>query len=83
MQIINKREDWTIFEDTEDTAVLHDQAQDLFIRAIQNVSDGATASKRGISASASIQPVAFIRSYTAVSFVIHSSSRYTVGAKKS
>ncbi len=31
MQIINKREDWSIFEDTEDTAALCEQTQDLFI----------------------------------------------------
>jgi hypothetical protein len=45
MQIINKREDWSIFEDTEDTAVLYGLAQDLFIKAIQNVSDGPVASQ--------------------------------------
>jgi len=45
MQIINKREDWSIFEDTEDTAVLYGQAQDLFIKAIQNISDGPLASQ--------------------------------------
>lgn len=45
MQIINKREDWSIFEDTEDTAVLYGQAQDLFIKAIQNASDGPVASQ--------------------------------------
>ena len=45
MQIINKREDWSIFEDTEDTAVIYGQAQDLFIKAIQNVSDGPVTSQ--------------------------------------
>ncbi|MFH1370952.1 MAG: beta-galactosidase [Planctomycetota bacterium] len=45
MQIINKREDWSIFEDTEDTAVIYGQAQDLFIKAIQNTSDGPVASQ--------------------------------------
>jgi len=44
MQIIVKREDWTIFEDTEDNAVLHEQAQDLFIKAVQGISDGPAAS---------------------------------------
>jgi len=45
MQIINKREDWSIFEDAEDTAALYGQMQDLFIRAIQNISDGSVASQ--------------------------------------
>jgi len=45
MQIINKREDWSIFEDNEETAVLYGQAQDLFIKAIQNASDGPAASQ--------------------------------------
>ena len=45
MQIINKREDWTIFEDSEESAVLYEQAQDLFIKAIQSVSDGPVASQ--------------------------------------
>jgi len=45
MQIINKREDWSIFEDAEDTAVLYGQAQDLFIKAVQNIADGAVASQ--------------------------------------
>ncbi len=45
MQIINKREDWSIFEDAEDTAVLYGDIQDLFIKAIQEISDGPTASQ--------------------------------------
>ena len=45
MQIIVKREDWTIFEDTEDAAPICEQAQDLFIKAIQNISDGPAASQ--------------------------------------
>jgi hypothetical protein len=45
MQIINKREDWSIFEDAEDTAVLYGEAQDLFIKAIQGISDGPVASQ--------------------------------------
>ena len=40
MQIIIKREDWTIFEDTEESALLCGQAQELFIKAIQNIDDG-------------------------------------------
>ncbi len=45
MQIINKREDWSIFEDAEDSAALCQEAQDLFIKAIQNISDGPAASQ--------------------------------------
>jgi hypothetical protein len=45
MQIINKREDWSIFEDTEELAVVYEQAQDLFIKAIQNISNGPVASQ--------------------------------------
>lgn len=45
MQIINKREDWSIFEDNEETAALYGQAQDLFIKAIQNAADGPVASQ--------------------------------------
>ena len=45
MQIINKREDWTIFEDTEESAELCGQAQDLFIKAIQSISDGPVCSQ--------------------------------------
>lgn len=45
MQIINKREDWSIFEDPEESAVIYEQAQDLFIKAIQNTSDGPAASQ--------------------------------------
>lgn len=45
MQIVNKREDWLVFnsiEGLEDTAK---QAQDLFIQAIQNISNASLASK--------------------------------------
>jgi hypothetical protein len=45
MQIINKREDWSIFEDAEGNGVLQEQAQDLFIKAIQNISDGPACSQ--------------------------------------
>jgi hypothetical protein len=44
MQIINKREDWTIFEDSDESAALYEQVQDLFIKSIQNASDGPAAS---------------------------------------
>ena len=45
MQIINKREDWSIFEDADDTVDLYGEAQDLFIKAIQSISDGSVASR--------------------------------------
>jgi len=45
MQIINKREDWSIFEDAEDTAALYGDIQDLFIKAIQEIADGPAASQ--------------------------------------
>jgi hypothetical protein len=45
MQIVNKREDWLFLNDTEVLADLLEEAQDLFIRAIQNISMPAKASK--------------------------------------
>jgi len=45
MQIINKREDWFFFDNIEDLADLSGAAQDLFIQAVQNISDPALASK--------------------------------------
>ncbi len=45
MQIINKREDWSFFDNIEDLANLSGAAQDLFIEAIQNISEPALASK--------------------------------------
>jgi hypothetical protein len=52
MQIINKREDWSFFESLADLSVksprgenISKQAQELFIRAIQNVSDAQAASQ--------------------------------------
>ncbi len=45
MQIINKREDWSFFESTEDLTDVSKEAQDLFVQAIQNISDAPTASK--------------------------------------
>ena len=45
MQIINRREDWSIFEEASDTTDLCSQSQDLFIQAIQNISDGPVASQ--------------------------------------
>ncbi len=45
MQIINKREDWAFFEGIEGLGDVSKEAQDLFIQAIQNMSDASTASK--------------------------------------
>jgi hypothetical protein len=45
MQIINKREDWSIFEDAEDTAALYGDIQDLFIKAIQGIDNAPVASQ--------------------------------------
>lgn len=45
MQIINKREDWFFFDNIEDLADLSRAAQDLFIQAIQNISEPALASE--------------------------------------
>ncbi len=45
MQIVNKREDWSFFNNVQGLAELSEEAQDLFIRAIQNISEPSTASK--------------------------------------
>src|SRR4030042_763514 len=45
MQIINKREDWSFFNPLEDLADFSKEAQDLFIQAVQNISDAPLASK--------------------------------------
>jgi hypothetical protein len=45
MQIVNKREDWLFFNTIEGLADLLRQAQDLFVRAIQNISVPSKASK--------------------------------------
>lgn len=45
MQIINKREDWSFFDSVEGLADISKEAQDLFIQAIQNISDAPLASK--------------------------------------
>lgn len=46
MQIVNKREDWLFLNSVEGLADLLKEAQDLFIRAIQDISMPAEASKR-------------------------------------
>jgi len=45
MQIINKREDWSFFNQLEDLTDFSKEAQDLFIQAIQKISDASLASK--------------------------------------
>jgi len=45
MQIVNKREDWLFFNNVQGLAELSEEAQDLFIRAIQNISEPSMASK--------------------------------------
>jgi GH35 family endo-1,4-beta-xylanase len=45
MQIINKREDWSFFNPLEDLEDSYKEAQELFIKAIQNISDAPLASK--------------------------------------
>ena len=45
MQIINKREDWAFLDQLEDLADFSKEAQDLFIQAVQNISDAPLASK--------------------------------------
>jgi len=45
MQIINKREDWSFFDGFEGLEDICKEAQNLFIRAIQNISDKSKASK--------------------------------------
>jgi hypothetical protein len=45
MQIINKREDWLFLNNTEVLEDLLNEAQDLFIKAVQNISTPSQASK--------------------------------------
>jgi len=45
MQIMNKREEWALFSDDNRLAGVFKQAQDLFINAIQNLSDELKAAK--------------------------------------
>jgi hypothetical protein len=45
MQITNKREDWSFFDAVEGMEEISKEAQDLFIRAIQNIQDPPTASR--------------------------------------
>jgi len=45
MQIINKREDWSFFDAVVGLEDISKQVQDLFIQAIQEISDAPTASQ--------------------------------------
>jgi hypothetical protein len=45
MQTIIKREDWSIFEDSDVLAALYAEAQDSFVKAIQNTADGPVAAQ--------------------------------------
>ena len=45
MQIINKREDWSFFDNVEGLVDISDKARDLLVRAVQNISDAPLASK--------------------------------------
>ena len=45
MQIVNKREDWLFFNSIKGLEDISKQAQDLFIQAIQNISEPSVASK--------------------------------------
>jgi hypothetical protein len=45
MQTINKREDWLLFDNIEGLGDISKKAHDLFIRAVQNISDAPLASK--------------------------------------
>jgi len=45
MQIINKREEWSFFEGIDGSADSSKQARDLFIQAVQNISDAPLASR--------------------------------------
>jgi hypothetical protein len=45
MQIINKREDWSFFDQLEGLENISNQAQKLFIQAIQNIKNPPLASK--------------------------------------
>lgn len=45
MQIINKREDWSFFNPLDGLEDFSKEAQDLFVQAVQNISDAPFASK--------------------------------------
>lgn len=45
MQIINKQEDWSFFDGAEDLEDISKEARNLFIQAVQNISDISAASR--------------------------------------
>jgi GH35 family endo-1,4-beta-xylanase len=45
MQIMNKKEEWALFNEVDKQAKVFKEAQDLFIQAIQNLSDEPQAAK--------------------------------------
>ena len=45
MQIVSKQEDWSFFEEIKEFEKIYSQAQQLFIKAVQNISDPPTAAK--------------------------------------
>lgn len=45
MQITNRREDWSFFDDLEGLEVIAKESQDLFVQAIQCIRDPAAAAK--------------------------------------
>ena len=45
MQIVNKREDWLFFNNIDGLGDVCEEGQDLFIKAIQNISDVSQSSK--------------------------------------
>ena len=45
MQIISKQEDWGFFNNVEELEEVCEEARDLFVQAIQNISDPGVASK--------------------------------------
>jgi len=47
MQIVDKREDWSFFESTKGLADIAKEAQNLFVQAIQNISDAPLGYKLG------------------------------------
>jgi hypothetical protein len=45
MQITNRREDWSFFDNIEGMEEISQESQDLFIEAIQNIENGSKASR--------------------------------------
>ncbi len=45
MQIVNKREDWSFFDDVEGLREVSKESQDLFVQAVQNISVPLLASR--------------------------------------